>query len=77
MAESLAQLAMRTRSNKHAELRLQSHPMVAPLTHPLGPPHSVTFSLMARMQVKPMEWMPKIGGMGLALLSRSRQLTAR
>jgi hypothetical protein len=78
---SLAQLPMYMRGNKQGEARLWIHPILTPLADALadalGAVLSPALSPMAYKQVKPMEHLPGMCGVGLALLDRSPHPTAR
>ena len=71
----LAPLPMHMHGNKQAEVWLQIHPMLTLLTHTLCPTLPITPSPIAHEQVNPMEYLPRMIGIGLALLGRSPHLT--
>ncbi len=71
----LVQLPMHMHGNKQAEVWLQIHPMLTLLMHTLCPTLPITPSLMAHEQVNPMEYPPRMIGVGLALLGGSPHLT--
>jgi hypothetical protein len=70
-----AQLPMRMRSNKQAELWLQIHPI--PTRSPLTDALRATLLPTAREQVKLMDHLLRMGGASLVLLDKSPHLMAR
>ncbi len=71
----LAQLPMHMHGNKQVEVWLQIHPMLTLLMHTLCPTLPITPLPMAHKQVNPMEYPPRMIGVGLAPLGRSPHLT--